>query len=71
IIPSGDAHGSEYVAVCDRRMEWISGLTGTVGQVVISRTVAYFITDSRYWVQATNQIDSNWRCIQAGHVEGP
>ncbi|KAF9645429.1 Creatinase aminopeptidase [Thelephora ganbajun] len=71
IIPSEDAHGSEHVAACDRRREWISGLTGTAGQVVISKTVAYFITDSRYWLQATNQIDSNWRCIQTGHVDGP
>ncbi|KAF9645425.1 Creatinase/aminopeptidase [Thelephora ganbajun] len=71
VIPSEDAHGSEHIAACDRRREWISGLTGIAGQVVISKTVAYFITDSRYWVQATNQIDSNWRCIQTGHVDGP
>jgi hypothetical protein len=25
VIPSEDAHGSEYVATCDRRREWISG----------------------------------------------
>lgn len=38
---------------------------------VISKHEAYLITDSRYWVQARNQIDSNWECIQAGRPGGP
>lgn len=25
VVPSEDAHGSEYVAVHDKRREWISG----------------------------------------------
>lgn len=25
VVPSVDAHGSEYAAACDQRMEWISG----------------------------------------------
>lgn len=25
VVPSEDAHGSEYVAACDKRREWISG----------------------------------------------
>src|SRR5882757_8680618 len=45
--------------------------TGTAGQAIISKTGAYLITDSRYWVQAANQLDSNWHCIQAGHVDAP
>ena len=45
--------------------------TGTAGQAIVSKTAAYLITDSRYWVQAANQIDSNWHLIQAGRVDGP
>ncbi|KAF9643184.1 Creatinase/aminopeptidase [Thelephora ganbajun] len=71
VIPSEDAHGSGRVAVCDRRMEWISGSTAIVGQAIVSKTAAYFVTDSRYWVQAASQVDSNWHCIQAGHLNGP
>lgn len=44
---------------------------GTAGQAIVSKSSAYLITDSRYWVQAANQVDSNWVCIQAGHVDGP
>lgn len=71
IIPSEDAHGSEYVAACDKRREWISGFSGTAGQAIVSKTAAYLLTDSRYWIQAANQVDTNWLCIQAGHVDGP
>jgi len=45
--------------------------TGLTGQAIISKTAAYLITDSRYWVQAANQIDSSWQLIQAGHANGP
>ena len=48
-----------------------SRFTGTAGQAIISKTAAYLVTDSRYWVQAANQIDSNWHSIQAGHTDGP
>jgi len=44
---------------------------GTAGQAIISKTAAYLIIDSRYWVQAANQVDSNWHCLQAGHIDGP
>lgn len=44
---------------------------GTAGQAIISKSSAYLLTDSRYWVQAANQVDSNWHCLQAGHPDGP
>jgi len=45
--------------------------TGTAGQAIVSKTAAYLITDSRYWIQAANQIDSNWYLIQAGYADTP
>ncbi|KAH9932540.1 uncharacterized protein B0H18DRAFT_1083271 [Fomitopsis serialis] len=71
VIPSEDAHGSEYVAINDKRREWISGFTGSSGQAIISRNNAYMVTDSRYWVQAQQQLDHNWILIKAGSPEGP
>jgi hypothetical protein len=32
---------------------------------------AYLITDSRYWLQAQTELDSNWHLITAGAVDGP
>jgi hypothetical protein len=31
IIPSEDAHSSEYIAACDERRAWISGFDGSAG----------------------------------------
>ena len=45
--------------------------TGSAGQAIISRNNAYLITDSRYWLQAQEQLDSNWMLIPAGAVDGP
>ncbi|THG97860.1 hypothetical protein EW026_g4233 [Hermanssonia centrifuga] len=71
VIPSEDAHGSEYVAINDKRREWISGFTGSAGVAVVSKTSAYLVTDSRYWLQAQRQIDRNWLLVAAGSVDGP
>lgn len=71
VVPSEDAHQSEYVAASDKRREWISGFTGSAGQAIISKTAAYLVTDSRYWLQAREQLDSNWYLISAGAVDAP
>ena len=33
IVPSGDAHQSEYIADCDCRRAYVSGFTGSAGSV--------------------------------------
>ncbi|KAI0630038.1 Creatinase/aminopeptidase [Trametes polyzona] len=66
VIPSEDAHGSEYISVSDKRREWVSGFTGSAGQAIISANSAYIITDSRYWLQAEEECDSNWTKVRAG-----
>ena len=38
---------------------------------MVSKTAAYLITDSRYWLQAEEQLDPNWHAIPAGAVDGP
>jgi Xaa-Pro aminopeptidase len=45
--------------------------TGSAGQAVISKTAAYLITDSRYWLQAEKEVDDNWVVIRAGMPSGP
>jgi len=71
IIPTEDAHGSEYVGINDKRREWISGFTGSAGLAIVSKSAAYLVTDSRYWIQAQQQLDPNWLLIPAGSVDGP
>lgn len=71
VVPSEDSHQSEYVASSDKRREFISGFTGNAGQAVVSKTSAYLITDSRYWLQAQDELDSNWHIIMAGSADAP
>ncbi|KAF9526867.1 aminopeptidase-P [Crepidotus variabilis] len=66
VIPSEDAHGSEYVAASDKRREFISGFTGSAGQAIVSKSSAYLFTDSRYWLQAAEELDENWTLIRTG-----
>ncbi|KIY66435.1 Creatinase/aminopeptidase [Cylindrobasidium torrendii FP15055 ss-10] len=68
VIPSEDAHGSEYVAQSDMRRQYITGFSGSAGTAIVSQTSAWLVTDSRYWLQAVEQIDRNWKLIRAGHA---
>jgi len=56
IIPSSDPHLSEYVAPHWKSREWISGFTGSAGTTVITLTQAGLWTDSRYFLQAEQQL---------------
>ncbi|MCB0661107.1 MAG: aminopeptidase P family protein [Saprospiraceae bacterium] len=59
IIPSSDPHLSEYVADHWKSREWISGFTGSAGVVVITADHAGLWTDSRYFIQAEEQLKSS------------
>ena len=56
IIPSTDPHLSEYVAPHWHSREWISGFNGSAGTVVITLEKAGLWTDSRYFLQAADQL---------------
>lgn len=57
IIPSTDPHLSEYVAPHWKSREWISGFTGSAGTVVVTNKEAGLWTDSRYFLQAAQQLE--------------
>lgn len=57
IIPSTDPHLSEYVAPHWQAREWISGFTGSAGTVVVTTEEAGLWTDSRYFLQAAEQLE--------------
>lgn len=56
IIPSTDAHLSEYPASHWQSREWISGFNGSAGTVVVTNSKSGLWTDSRYFLQATEQL---------------
>uniref|UniRef100_A0A8C5HEY7 Xaa-Pro aminopeptidase 1 n=1 Tax=Gouania willdenowi TaxID=441366 RepID=A0A8C5HEY7_GOUWI len=71
IVPSGDAHQSEYIAPCDCRREFISGFNGSAGTAIITEQHAVMWTDGRYFLQASQQMDNNWTLMKMGLKETP
>ncbi|KAI5365506.1 putative creatinase, peptidase M24, peptidase M24B, X-Pro dipeptidase/aminopeptidase P [Septoria linicola] len=71
IIPSEDAHSSEYIAPTDARREYISGFSGSAGTAIITHDKAALATDGRYFNQASHQLDSNWELLKQGLQDVP
>ncbi|KAM4702754.1 xaa-Pro aminopeptidase 1 [Rhinophrynus dorsalis] len=71
IVPSGDAHQSEYIAPCDCRREFISGFNGSAGTAIVTDQSAAMWTDGRYFLQAAQQMDSNWTLMKMGLKDTP
>ncbi|MCH9670619.1 MAG: aminopeptidase P family N-terminal domain-containing protein, partial [Gammaproteobacteria bacterium] len=71
-IPSSDPHQSEYVPACWERRQWISGFTGSAGDVLIGRKKAGLWTDGRYFLQAETQLkDSGIELFRSGEPGVP
>lgn len=59
IVPSFDAHQSEYVPEHWKARQWISGFTGSAGTVVVTQKEAGLWTDGRYFLQAEKQLEGS------------
>ncbi|CEP01354.1 unnamed protein product (mitochondrion) [Plasmodiophora brassicae] len=71
IVPSEDAHQSEYVAPAAERRRFLSGFTGSAGTAVVTATQALLWTDGRYFDQATNELSSSWTLMRQGNADVP
>ena len=72
IVPSSDAHSSEYISERDKRRQFVSGFTGSAGTAVITQDKALLWTDGRYFLQASQELDeANWQLMKDGLVETP
>lgn len=56
VIPSSDAHLSEYVATHWQGRAYMSGFTGSAGTLVITLSESGLFTDGRYFIQAENEL---------------
>lgn len=55
-VPAADPHQSEYVPDCWKRREFLSGFTGSFGDLLVGRDHAWLWTDSRYFIQAEEEL---------------
>lgn len=59
VIPSSDAHLSEYTPLRWQGRSWISGFSGSAGTVVVTLERAGLWTDSRYFLQAADELQGS------------
>ncbi|MGI4752884.1 MAG: aminopeptidase P family protein [Janthinobacterium lividum] len=57
IVPSNDKYMSEYVPEYAKRLEYITGFTGSNGMAVICKDIVLFFTDGRYLEQARKELN--------------
>lgn len=57
VIGGSDPHASEYPAPRWQQVKWLSGFTGEAGDLVVTHDHAGLWTDSRYFIQALEQLE--------------
>lgn len=64
-ICSTDRYLNEYVPQEASFRQWISGFTGSAGDALITKNKAYLAVDSRYWLQAEQELEAKfWTLIK-------
>ncbi len=59
LVPTDDAHQSEYVGEHDKAREFITGFTGSAGTALIMPDMAGLWTDGRYFLQAADELKNS------------
>ena len=66
IVGSADAHQSEYVSESESRRQFLSGFSGSAGTALVTQEEALLWTDGRYFLQASNELSSDWILMRQG-----
>ena len=59
IVPSTDPHLGEYIPDHWRIINWLTGFSGSAATIIITESFAGLWTDSRYFIQAENQLQGS------------
>lgn len=63
-IPKADRFQGEYIQPCDEKLHHISGFSGSAGYAVVTKNKAIVSADSRYTLQAQQEIDKKqWNIV--------
>jgi Xaa-Pro aminopeptidase len=71
LIPGSDPHQSEYPAEYWKDRQWISGFSGSAGIAIVTRNHAGLWTDSRYFIQATKQLEGSEFVLHKQYTRQP
>ena len=69
-VPNADPHQSEYAPACWSRRAWLSGFTGSAGDLLVAKRSAWLWTDGRYFLQAERQLDGSGITLMRQGVAG-
>ena len=71
-VPSADPHQSEYLPEAWKLRAWLSGFTGSAGELVVGLREAGLWTDGRYFLQAANELSgSGIKLMKIGEPDTP
>lgn len=70
IIPGTDPHQSEYPAECWKYRDYVTGFTGSNGTAVVTLKEAGLWTDSRYFLQAEEQLQGSGFTLHKENIPG-
>lgn len=63
LVPSTDEFNNEYVPNYARRLEWLTGFSGSNGMAFITHTGCYLFTDGRYMLQAVQELVAGFEIL--------
>ena len=59
LVPTGDYHQSEYPGEYFKVRQWLSGFTGSNGDLLLSKEETALWTDGRYFIQAKKELSGS------------
>ncbi len=57
LVPRTDEYQGEYVPACAERLRWLTGFTGSAGMAIVLDKKAFVMSDGRYTIQLSRQVD--------------
>lgn len=66
LIPMSDPHGSEMLDAHYHEISFVTGFTGSAGDVLLTKNEGFLWTDSRYFLQAAEQLPPEIKLMKLG-----
>ncbi len=66
LIPMSDPHGSEMLDAHYHEISFLTGFTGSAGDVLLTKDEGFLWTDSRYFLQASEQLPPEIKLMKLG-----
>jgi Xaa-Pro aminopeptidase len=69
LVPSYDEFQNEFTPDCLQRLKWLTNFSGSNGLALITKDKHYLLTDSRYIIQAKNQLPDDCAILNMQNAE--